>query len=372
MKERSRESVIVKTSIIGILGNILLASFKAFVGVLTNSIAVTMDAVNNLSDAASSVITIVGAKLAGKKPDRKHPFGYGRIEYLSTMIIAVIVTYAGISSLIESVKSIINPELPSYTNVSIIIIAVAIPVKILMGFYVSKKGKEVNSDSLADSGKDALMDAVLSTATLVSALVYLFFDLSIEAYVAAGISLFIIKAGFEMISDTLSQILGERADREMVRELKNTVKSVEGVHGVFDLIINNYGPDAYMASLHVEVKDDLNANDIDKLSREITRQVYAKHGVIVTAVGIYSINTKDDVVVSAYRNVRKLAMSHDGVMQIHGFYADFEEKTMTLDVMIDFTVKDRVALYRHIYDDIREEYPDFTIHMVLDTDFSES
>ncbi len=371
-KEINREKIIVKTSIIGILGNILLASFKAFVGLVANSIAVTMDALNNLSDAASSVITIVGAKLAGKKPDRKHPFGYGRIEYLSAMVISVIVSYAGINSLIESVKNIINPEAPSYSVLSIVIISVAIPVKIIMGFYVRKKGEEVNSDSLEDSGKDALMDAVLSTATLVSALVYIFFDLSIEAWVAAGISIFIIKAGIEMISETLSQILGERADKELALGIKQTIKGIEGVHGVFDLILNNYGPDSYMASVHVEVRDDMSANEIDILSRDISKKVFDKHGVIITAVGIYSVNTKDDEVNAIYKNVRKITLSHDGVMQIHGFYADIQKKTITFDVMIDFSVDDRTALYRHIHDDIHKEYPEYELHMVLDTDFSES
>lgn len=372
MKDNSRENIIVRTSILGILANILLASFKAFVGLVTQSIAVTMDAVNNLSDAASSVITIVGAKLAGKKPDRKHPFGYGRIEYLSAMIISVIVAYAGLSSLIESVKSILDPSTPNYTPVSIVIIAVAIPVKVLMGLYVRKKGREVNSDSLEDSGKDALMDAVLSTATLVSALIYILFELSIEAWVAAGISVFIIKAGVEMISETLSQILGERADKEMAQDIKKTIKSVEGVHGVFDLILNNYGPDSYMASLHIEVKDDMSANEIDAVSREITKLVYEKHGVIITAVGIYSINTKDDEITSMYKKVRKISLSHEGVMQIHGFYADIKKKTITFDVLIDFSVEDRAALYRHIHDDILKEYPDYDLHMVLDADFSES
>lgn len=371
-KEINREKIIVKTSIIGILGNILLASFKAFVGLVANSIAVTMDALNNLSDAASSVITIVGAKLAGKKPDRKHPFGYGRIEYLSAMVISVIVSYAGINSLIESVKNIINPEAPSYSVLSIVIISVAIPVKVIMGFYVRKKGEEVNSDSLEDSGKDALMDAVLSTATLVSALVYIFFDLSIEAWVAAGISIFIIKAGIEMISETLSQILGERADKDLALGIKKTIKSFDGVHGVFDLILNNYGPDSYMASVHVEVRDDMSANEIDILSRDISKKVFDKHGVIITAVGIYSVNTKDDEVNAIYKNVRKITLSHDGVMQIHGFYADIQKKTITFDVMIDFSVDDRTALYRHIHDDIHKEYPDYELHMVLDTDYSES
>ena len=150
-----REKTIVRTSIIGILTNVLLAAFKAAVGIISNSIAVTLDAVNNLSDALSSVVTIIGAKLGAKAPDKKHPLGYGRIEYLSSMIVAAIVLYAGITSLVESVKKIIHPEAADYGTISLIIIAVAIVVKLVLGRYVKKQGEKVNSGALVASGKDA-------------------------------------------------------------------------------------------------------------------------------------------------------------------------------------------------------------------------
>ena len=152
--QANRDQVIIRTSIIGIIANVFLAGFKAAVGLVSNSIAVILDAVNNLSDALSSVITIVGTKLAGKKPDKKHPLGYGRIEYLSAMIVAAIVLYAGITSFVESVKKIIHPEEPDYSVVSLVIIGAAVVVKLLLGSYVKKKGKEVNSGSLIASGSD--------------------------------------------------------------------------------------------------------------------------------------------------------------------------------------------------------------------------
>ena len=163
----------MRTSIIGIIANLALAAFKAAVGLLANSISVTLDAVNNLSDALSSVITIIGAKLSVKPADKKHPLGYGRIEYLSSMIIALIILYAGISAAIESVKKIITPETPDYSATSLIIIAVAVVVKIVLGTYVSRVGKKVNSDSLAASGKDALMDSIISASVLVAAVIYI-------------------------------------------------------------------------------------------------------------------------------------------------------------------------------------------------------
>ncbi|MBR0470393.1 MAG: cation diffusion facilitator family transporter, partial [Clostridia bacterium] len=162
----NRDKVIVRTSIIGIAANVFLAAFKAAVGIASNSIAVVLDAVNNLSDALSSVITVIGTKLAGKKPDKKHPLGYGRIEYLSAMIVSAIVLYAGITSAVESVKKIIWPEQADYSIVSLIIIASAVAVKIILGSYVKKQGKKVNSNALVASGADALFDAILSASVL--------------------------------------------------------------------------------------------------------------------------------------------------------------------------------------------------------------
>ena len=166
-----REKVIVRTSVIGIAANVLLAAFKAAVGLAANSIAVVLDAVNNLTDALSSVITIIGAKLGGKAPDKEHPLGHGRYEYLSALVIAAIVLYAGITALVESVKKIIEPEAADYSVVALVIIAAAVVVKIILGRYVSAKGRQVNSGSLVASGKDALFDAVLSASVLAAALI---------------------------------------------------------------------------------------------------------------------------------------------------------------------------------------------------------
>ena len=257
---KSRNAVIVRTSFIGILANVLLAAFKAVVGLASSSIAIVMDAVNNVSDAASSVITIVGTKLAGKEPDRKHPFGYGRIEYLSAMVISVLVLYAGITAFVESVKKIIHPDVPDYSTVTLIIVAVAVVVKIFLGRYVKSVGEKVNSDSLVNSGKDAMLDSVISASTLVAAAIHLIFHVSLEAWLGAVIALVIIKSGVEMLRETLSQILGERADAELAREIKAAVNSYPQISGAYDLVLHNYGPDSYNGSIHIEVPDTLSAD----------------------------------------------------------------------------------------------------------------
>ncbi len=282
----SREKTIVKTSIIGIVANVFLAAFKAVVGLLSHSIAIVLDAVNNVSDAGSSLITIVGTKLAGREPDKKHPFGYGRIEYLSAMIISVIVLYAGVTSFVESVKQIIHPETPDYSAVSLIIVAVAVLVKIVLGRYVRAVGKKVNSDSLVNSGEDAMLDSVISASTLAAAGVFLLFHVSLEAWLGAVISLVIIKSGVEMLRDTISKILGERNDAELAKEIRETVLGFPDVQGAYDLVLHNYGPDTWHGSVHVEVPDTYSAGELDQLLRDITVKVLTEHRVLLTAIGV--------------------------------------------------------------------------------------
>ena len=369
--EASREKTIVKTSIIGIIANVFLAGFKAVIGLMTHSIAIVLDAVNNISDAGSSLITIVGTKLAGKEPDKKHPFGYGRIEYLSAMIISVIVLYAGVTSLVESVKQIIHPETPEYNTVSLIIVAVAVVVKILLGRYVKGVGVKVNSDSLINSGQDATLDSVISASTLVAAGIFLLFHISLEAWLGAIISLVIIKSGIEMLRDTISQILGERNDVELASGIKKTVVSFPDVQGAYDLVLNNYGPDSWNGSVHIEVPDTYSAAQLDQLLREIMTKVYQEHHVILTAIGVYSVNTKDEEIIRAKKQVEEIAFSHEFVRQLHGFYLIKEPKTLRFDIVISFDARDRRAVFEEVLADIRKAFPDYALQAAMDTDFSE-
>ena len=369
--EVSREKIIVKTSIIGIIANVFLAGFKAVIGLMTHSIAIVLDAVNNISDAGSSLITIVGTKLAGKEPDKKHPFGYGRIEYLSAMIISVIVLYAGVTSLVESVKQIVHPETPEYNTVSLIIVAVAVVVKILLGRYVKGVGVKVNSDSLINSGQDATLDSVISASTLVAAGIFLLFHISLEAWLGAIISLVIIKSGIEMLRDTISQILGERNDVELASGIKKTVMSFPDVQGAYDLVLNNYGPDSWNGSVHIEVPDTYSAAQLDQLLREIMTKVYQEHHVILTAIGVYSVNTKDEEIIRAKKQVEEIAFSHEFVRQLHGFYLIKEPKTLRFDIVISFDARDRRAVFEEVLADVRKAFPDYALQAAMDTDFSE-
>ncbi len=367
----SREKTIVKTSIIGMIANVFLAGFKAVIGLMTNSIAIVLDAVNNISDAGSSLITIIGTKLASREPDKKHPFGYGRIEYLSAMIISVIVLYAGVTSFAESVKQIINPETPDYNAVSLIIVAVAVAVKILLGRYVKGVGVKVNSDSLINSGEDAKLDSIISASTLVAAGIFLIFHVALEAWLGAIISVVIIKSGIEMLRETISKILGERNDQELARAIHDTVLSFPEVQGAYDLVMNNYGPDKWNGSIHIEVPDTYSADQLDQLLREITMKVLGEHHVILTAIGVYSVNTKDEEVIRAKKQVEEIVFSHEHVRQMHGFYLLRDQKTMRFDIVISFDAKNRRDVCNQVIADVQKAFPDYELQVVMDTDFSE-
>ncbi|MGO5267514.1 cation diffusion facilitator family transporter [Parafannyhessea umbonata] len=367
---RGREATIVRTSVLGIGANVLLAAFKAVVGMLTHSIAVTMDAVNNLSDAMSSVITIVGTKLAGKAPDKRHPLGYGRVEYLSATIISIIVLYAGVSSLIESVKGIVAPQTPSYTPTSLVIIAAAVVVKLVLGRHVKATGERVGSDSLVASGADALFDAVLSASTLAAAAVFIATGFAIEAWVGAAISVVIVKSGLDMLRETLSQILGERADAELAQEVRRIVSADPDANGAYDLVLHSYGPEQLVGSVHTEVADTMRADRIDEMTRRIQHAVYAGTNgrVILAAVGIYSRNTSDDVAVRMRSKVTRMVMAHDGVIQMHGFHVDEKNRLLDFDVILDFALPDRQATYRQIVSEVQAAYPDYKVNVALDVD----
>ena len=370
MQNDNREKVIVKTSVVGIAVNVLLAVFKAIVGLASNSIAVVLDAVNNLSDALSSIITIIGAKLAGKRPDRKHPLGHGRVEYISAMVVSAIVIYAGITSLVESVKKILDPAEVSYTTVSLVIIAVAVVTKILLGRYVRGKGQEVGSGALVASGTDAMSDAALSFAVLVTALIFTFTGVSLEAYVGVVISLFIIKAGIEMISDTISDILGKRADVEVSRTIKKLIEEEPEVSGAYDLFIHNYGPDIDYGSVHIELPDTMTVKEVDALTRRITNKIYFETGVIMTGVGVYSYNTTDEEATEIRSNVESIVKSHDWALQMHGFYLEPESKDMRFDVVMSFDIDHHEGL-EILKKEVSEAYPDYNIYIAPDIDITD-
>ena len=368
MQDRSKK--IVQTSLVGILANLGLVVIKAIVGIIAMSVAIIMDAINNLSDALSSVITIVGTKLAQKKPDEKHPFGHGRVEYLTSLVIAVIIIIAGSAAIVESIIAIIENNLPSFEIWSVILIAIAVLVKVVLSFFFRHMGKKLNSDALKGSGIDALFDAFLSLGTLIAIIVALVWQVNIEGYIGIIIGLFMIKSGIDVLRSSLSNIIGERTSKETSEAIKKLVCSNPEVKGAYDLIVNNYGPDRGIGSIHIEVDDNLTAKEIHPLTRKIAVQVYNEFGIIMT-VGIYASNSSDKAIVEIRDAIKKEVLSHPTIKQMHGFYVDQEAKTISFDVIVDFKDKDSTKVIKEIHDDLVEQFPDYKFYIVEDKDFTD-
>ena len=362
----NRSAEIIRTSVVGIVANVLLAAFKALVGLLANSIAIVMDAVNNLSDALSSVITIIGTRLSQKPADREHPYGHGRVEYFSAIIIAVIVISAGVTSLAESGKKLFHPVEPSYTASTLIVIIVAIVVKLLLGWYVKKQGEKLKSDALIASGSDALFDAIITVATLVSAGVMLLWGVSLDGILGVLISAFIIKAGIEMLSSPVGELLGARVSPELVADIKKEVLAFD----VYDIILHNYGPDVMIGSLHVAVDDTLTAQEIHGLSRKISIAMYSKYGIVMT-VGIYAVATGDTQRRELQSLVTRTLAAHKEIVQVHGFYCSEKENLVSVDVVPDVSVQDNPALCEKLTQELSALIPGRTVMVTVDHNYSE-
>lgn len=362
--EKKRQEKIIKTSLIGLFGNALLALSKGIIGVLSNSIAIIVDAVNNLADALSSIITIIGTKLASKEADKDHPFGYGRIEYFSAMVIAVIILYVGISSFIEAIKKIINPVKPSYTFITIIVVSISVIVKIVLAKYFNKVGKDLKSDSLTNSGQDAKLDAFVSLSILLAAEFYHIFDISLEAYLGGIISIIIIKSAIDMLNKTISQLLGEKINPELAKDIIATVEDFPGVEGSSALVLNNYGPNDWNGSIDIGVPDTYTAEQLDEIIRDIQLEVYYKHQIILTAVGVYPINAKDRQIQSVKNKIKEIVFSHKYIKGMHGLYVEQSDKE------ISFDAPDRLIVLKDIISDIKSQFPDYNIEVFPNVEYT--
>lgn len=365
-----RAKKVIKVSLIGVATNLILVAFKAFVGLVSGSISIISDALNNLSDAISSLVTIVGMLLSGKKPDKKHPYGYGKIEHISALVIGIIIFGTGVGLLIESIQKIINPELANFDIPMLVILAVGILMKFFLGRYTKKRGEELNSDSLVASGSDALFDVLISSSTLIGALITVIFNVTIDGWIGLMISALIIKSAVDIATDNISHIIGERVDSSLAFKIKKAVSKYKEVLGAYDLTLHQYGPERTIGSIHIEVEDKLTAREIHLLTRKISEEIFNKFGVILT-IGIYASNTEKTEYAEIKRKIEKLIKKYPGILQMHGYYVDSDKKLISFDLVFDFKEKDVVKITTEIKELIEEEYPKYTVNIVPDTDFSD-
>lgn len=364
-----RVKSIIKVSIQGIVFNILLTVVKAIIGLIAGSIAIILDAINNLSDAISQIITIVGMKLSAKKPDKEHPYGHGRIEYITAVVLAVILLLTGITSIKESIEKIIEPTHANYTMISFIILIISVIAKFVFGKYVKKKGKELNSSSLITTGTDSYLDSIITFSTFIAALISKFYGINLEGILGVIFSILIIKSGYEVLIEPLNNIIGVRIDGDLAKKIKEKVNSYTEVKGAYDLILHDYGAKMTIGSVHIEVDDNMNAKEIHKLTKQISTDIFNEFGMILT-IGIYASNTYDTELLNIKNTINDVLKKYPEILQMHGLYIDSNNHIISFDIVIDFVEKPE-DIRNKIKQELEEIYKNYKFEIIIDTDFSD-
>lgn len=364
----SREGVIAATSALGIAVNILIAVAKVIVGLLASSIAIVSEGVNNASDALTSVLTLVGTKLAKKHPDSKHPFGYGRIEYLTSLVISILILVTGIEMLTSSVKLVFHPEELSISYLSLIIVAVSAVIKFFLGIYTIKMGKKAGSGALEAVGMDCRNDSFVSVVTILSAVVFLVFNKSIDAYAGIFTSLIIVKAGLEVLRDTVSELLGRPGEKELATKMYNEILKTEGIIGAADMMLHNYGPDAYSGSVNIEIDHSKTVGEIYQFIHRLQLRIMHEYNVTMV-FGIYAVDNDHGYIKELRRTIAKFVSATEHVSSFHAVYLEPDTNKLYCDLIVDYDLRDWEELEKQFKEYIKEYYPDKEIVLTIETEF---
>jgi cation diffusion facilitator family transporter len=360
--------------LVGIIINLILFVTKLSIGILVNSIAVTADAFNNLSDVASSVITILGFKLAEKPADKEHPFGHGRLEYISGLIVSFLVILVGFELIKTSYGRIAHPSKVIFNLIPFILILVSIGFKIWISRFNKTIGKAIKSSALEASSFDALSDVVSSSCVALSLLLSIWIDFPIDGYIGMLVSFFIIYAGYSLIKDTMNPLLGEAPDEDLVKGLQSKLLSYDYITGAHDLVIHNYGPGRCMASIHAEVPCDISIVKIHEIIDKAEKEISAEFEVYLV-VHMDPLNIDDKEVNASRLKLLKVLESFPSIKSIHDFriVGEGDYKNLIFDAVIDFnkafTENDEVKLKDDINIEIKKLHPNYNALMTLDRDY---
>lgn len=364
----SREGIIAATSAISIVVNLLIAVVKVTVGLLASSIAIVSEGVNNATDALASILTLVGTKLAGKHPDEKHPFGYRRMEYLTSLIIAVLILITGVEMLSSSVKLVFSPEELSISYVSLIIVAVSAVIKFTLGVYTIRMGQKTGSGALEAVGIESRNDSLASVVTILSAVVFLVFHISLDAYVGIFISLIIIKAGAGVLKETASELLGRPGNQELAAQLYREIRKTDGIRNAADMMLHNYGPDAWSGSVNLEIDHKKTVGEIYQFLHEL--QLRIMHEYHVTMVfGIYAVDNDREDMKELRRTIGRFVAPKAHLKSYHALFLDSKSDTLYCDFVVDYELRDWDALRDEFRAYMKGHYPDIRIELTIETEF---
>ncbi|MCR1954324.1 cation diffusion facilitator family transporter [Clostridioides mangenotii] len=360
--------------VVGILMNFLLFGFKLAIGLLTSSIAVMADAFNNLSDMASSIVTIIGFKLSSVPPDEEHPFGHGRLEYISALVVAFMVMLVGVQFIKSSFERILNPVPIKFEIIPFIILLISILIKIWLSRFNNFIGKKIDSSALKAAALDAMGDVVTSSCVVLSFLAAKFTSIPIDGYVGIVVALLILYAGFSLVKDTINPLLGEAPDEELVNSIIDGLMSYDMVIGVHDLIIHNYGVGKSIASIHAEIPSDKDILDIHEIIDTAERELSEKLKIYLV-IHMDPVNVQDEEIYETRQELEDMLKQNPYILSIHDFriVGKGERKNLIFDVVVDPNELDRNVtkdeIKKNITKLVKEAHPCYGCIIGIDRKF---
>lgn len=368
MKVDERIRVVTRVSAIGIAVNLASSAIKIALGVLASSIAIVSEGVNSATDVLTSALTLIGAKLSRKHPDARHPFGYGRLEYVTALVVSVVIFMSGLQVLIESVKLAVNPQPLAISYVSIIVIGALATVKLLLGVYTLRSGRRVNSDALIGVGLDCRGDALASLITIFAALVFIVTGVSVDAYAGMVMAAIIFKSGAEVFAKTASELIGRAGEKALATKLYAIIRSTPGIAGAADMMLHNYGPGAWSGSVNVEIAHDLTVGDAYRLIHEL--QLKIMHEEKVTLVfGVYAVGDDRGELPAVRKAIARFVRSHEGVKSYHAVYLEPKTGKLYCDIIVDYSLRDWDRLRGEFVAYIGECFPGREVELTVETEF---
>ena len=369
ISKNERTKLITFAGVVGVIVNLILASIKILIGLMSNSIAIISDGINNLTDVSSSIITILGLKLSQMSPTRNHPLGYGRIEYLSGMVISAIIIYAGLEFLRLSIERIITHEYINFLTIQIIVLTILIIGKWLLSVYTKRIGEKTNSEPLLASAADARMDVLTASLVVISVVISKYTGLYIDGYVGVILSFFICYTGFSHMKETASSLIGQRPNKDLTDTIKKEVLKFEPIIGVYDIIGHNYGPTRKVASANVEIVDYITVEEAYEAMDAAHHYIWNKYNIFIV-FGLHSVNTYDKDVIERREYINLIIKDFSGALSIHNFSYIKSNHLFRFDVVVDFNVKDFSAFKKDLTEAIKEKYPEAITEIDINLDYS--
>lgn len=361
MNESSRQERIIRTSVIGILVNLLIAAVKIMIGTLASSIAIVSEGINNATDAGSSFLTYIGTKLSGKHPDEKHPFGYGRIEYLTGMVVGVLILYAGLGMLKESVEGILHPSDMNVSILTVLIVAGTAVTKFILGMYTIKVGKSVESEVLLAVGEDGRNDSYFSGLTILSSVIFLFTGFSLDAYAGIVFSFVVIKSGVDTLKNTASDLIGRSGKEELARKLYKEIRAT-------DMMLHDYGPDRYSGSVNIEIDHKRSIGEVYEEIHRLQLRIMEEYHVTMV-FGIYAVDEDTAAIVDIRRYIGKFVRVNEHVKSFHALYLSKETGTLYCDLIVDYALRDWEELRESFVEYMKKQYSEYEISLTIETEF---